>query len=567
MGSDDLEISRAARLVPVARLAETLGFREEEVEPYGRFKAKIRLECEKRLGPARAKAVVVTAITPTPLGEGKTVTTVGLGQALRHIGVSAWTCLRQPSAGPVFGIKGGAAGGGRAQVVPMEDINLHLTGDIHAVAIAHNLLAAFLDNHLSHGNALRIILERIHWARVVDVNDRALRRILVGLAEDCGPIRETRFDIAVASELMAVLALAVSFADLRARLARIIVAYRRGDDGHPTPLTAGDLKCAGAMAALLREALRPNLLQDLEGGPAFIHCGPFGNIAHGNSSVIADRIAARLADVVVTESGFGSDLGLEKYVHIKTPAGGIPAGAAVIVCTCRALKAHAGGFRVRPGAALDPALAGENLEILEKGLPNLAHHIRIVRGFGVPAVVAVNRFPGDSAKEIARAREFALAQGASAAVESNVHAQGGAGGADLARAVMKALAEGAQARPLFPVDAPVEEKIRTIATAVYGAAGVEFSHAAQLTLKRLEKAGLARAAVCMAKTHLSTTHDPELKGAPTGFTVPIREIRMSAGAGFVVPFLGDISTMPGLPTSPAGERIDIDADGNVTGLA
>jgi len=509
----------------------------------------------------------VTAITPTPLGEGKTVTTVGLGQALRHIGVNAWTCIRQPSAGPVFGIKGGAAGGGRAQIVPMEDINLHLTGDIHAVAIAHNLAAAFIDNHLNRDNVLRIIPERILWGRVVDVNDRALRRILTGLAEDCGPIRETRFDIAVASEVMAVLALASSYTDLRTRIGRIILAYRRGDDGVPTPLTADGLKCAGAMTALLRDALCPNLMQNLEGGPAFVHCGPFGNIAHGNSSVVADRIAGRLADVVVTEAGFGSDLGFEKYVHVKTPAGGIPASAAVIVCTCRAIKAHSGLFKVLPGAPLDPGLSTENMDALEAGLANLAHHLRIVRGFGVPPVVAINRFPGDSDREIARIRAYALAHGAADAVESLVHARGGPGGAALARAVMAALGQNAVARPLFPDDAPVEDKIRTIATSVYRAAGVEFSAASKLSLKRLEKAGLAKAAVCMAKTHLSTSHSAELKGAPEGFTIPVREIRISAGAGFVVPFLGDITTMPGLPSSPAGERIDIDADGNVTGLA
>ncbi|KAF0246996.1 MAG: formate--tetrahydrofolate [Planctomycetota bacterium] len=567
MGNSDLEISRAAKLVPMAKLAEKLGFREDEVEPYGRFKAKIRLEAEKRLGPPKAKMVVVTAITPTPLGEGKTVTTVGLGQALRQIGVNSWTCIRQPSAGPVFGIKGGAAGGGKSQVVPMEDINLHLTGDIHAVAIAHNLLAAFVDNHLNKGNALRIDPEGIQWGRVVDVNDRALRKVLVGLGDDCGPIRHSHFDIAVASEVMAVLALASSPKDLRERLARMIVGFRDGADGKPVLATAGDLKCAGAMAALLREALRPNLMQDMEGGPAFVHCGPFGNIAHGNSSIVADRIAARLADVVVTEAGFGSDLGFEKFVHVKTAAGGIPANAAVLVCTCRALKAHSGLFKVRPGMPLDPLLENENLDALEKGIGNLGHHIRNVRGFGIPVVVAINRFPGDSDREIARVRKYALEQGATDAVESQVHSKGGAGGAELAKAVIKAAGEGRTAKPLFVPDAPVEEKIRAIAAKVYGAAGVNFSPEAKGRIKRLERLGLDRMAVCMAKTHLSTSHDPELKGAPEGFTIPVREIRISAGAGFLVPFCGDVSTMPGLPSHPAGERIDIDDDGNVTGLA
>ncbi|MCC6738573.1 MAG: formate--tetrahydrofolate ligase [Planctomycetia bacterium] len=567
MGSNDLEISRTAALTPIAKFAEKLGFREDEVEPYGRYKAKVRLECEKRLGPPKAKMVVVTAITPTPLGEGKTVTTVGLGQALRHIGVNAWTCIRQPSAGPVFGIKGGAAGGGRSQVVPMEDINLHLTGDIHAVAIAHNLLAAFLDNHLNQGNALRIDVDGILWGRVVDVNDRALRQVLVGMADECGPIRRSHFDIAVASEVMAVLALAISPKDLRERLARMIVGFREDQPGKPLPATAGDLQCAGAMAALLREALRPNLMQNMEGGPAFVHCGPFGNIAHGNSSIVADRIAARMGDVVVTEAGFGSDLGFEKFVHVKTAAGGMPANAAVVVCTCRALKAHSGLFTVKPGVPLDPALAGENLDALERGIANLGHHIRNVRGFGIPAVVAINRFPGDSDREIERIRRYALEQGAADAVVSLVHAQGGPGGADLAKAVMKALGEGKTAKPHFAPDAPIEEKIRAIAAKVYNAKGVTFSPHAKGRMKRLERLGLGGLAVCMAKTHLSTSHDPELKGAPEGFTVPVREIRVSAGAGFVVPLLGDITTMPGLPSHPAGERISLDDDGNVTGLA
>jgi formate--tetrahydrofolate ligase len=567
MGSSDLEISRSAKLVPIGKLADRFGFREDEVEPYGRTKAKIRLEAEKRLGAPKGKMVVVTAITPTPLGEGKTVTTVGLGQALRHIGVNAWTCIRQPSAGPVFGIKGGAAGGGKSQVVPMEDINLHLTGDIHAVAIAHNLLAAFVDNHLNHGNALKIDPDSILWGRVVDVNDRALRKVLVGLSEDCGPIRHSRFDIAVASEVMAVLALAASPKDLRDRLARMIVGYREGDSGKPVPVTAGDLKCAGAMAALLREALRPNLMQNMEGGPAFVHCGPFGNIAHGNSSIVADRIAARLGDVVVTEAGFGSDLGFEKFIHVKTAAGGIPANAAVVVCTCRALKAHSGLFKVKPGIPLDPLLANENLGALEKGISNLGHHIRNVREFGIPAVVAVNRFPGDSDREIERIRAYALEQGATDAVISDVHAKGGPGGADLAKAVMKAAGEGKTAKPHFAPDAPVEEKIRAVAAKVYRAKDVAFAPAAKATLKKLAKDGLDRLAVCMAKTHLSTSHDPELKGAPEGFTLPVREIRISAGAGFVVPLCGDVTTMPGLPSHPAGERIDIDDDGNVTGLA
>lgn len=567
MGLDDLEISRTAKLVPIDGIARGLGFREEDIEPYGRSKAKIRLECEKHLGPQRARVVVVTAITPTPLGEGKTVTTVGLGQALRHVGASVVTCIRQPSAGPVFGIKGGAAGGGRSQVVPMEDINLHLTGDIHAVGLAHNLLAAFIDNHLNQGNDLRIIPDQVLWGRVVDVNDRALRRVLVGLAPDCGPIRESRFDIAVASEVMAVLALASSMTDLRDRLSRMIVAWRDPDSGRPVPVTAADLRAAGAMAALLREAIRPTLMQNMENGPAFIHCGPFGNIAHGNSSVIADRIASRVSDIIVTEAGFASDLGFEKYVHVKTPAGGIPASAAVVVCTARALKAHSGLFRVRRGVPLDPGLANENLAALETGLPNLGHHIRNVRGFGIPAVVAINRFPFDTDAEIRRIHDYAIEAGATAAVESNVWAKGGAGGADLAKAVLAAVAQGALARPHFAPDAPVEEKIRTVCAKVYNAKGVEFSAAAKKTLKQLGRMGLDRLAVSMAKTHLSTSHDPELKGAPTGFTVPVREIRISAGAGFVVPLCGDVTTMPGLPSVPNGERIDIDADGNITGLA
>jgi formate--tetrahydrofolate ligase len=566
VGSDDLAISRTAKLRPIEELAASLGFRPDEVEPYGRTKAKIRLECEKRLGPPKGKLVVVTAITPTPLGEGKTVTTVGLGQALRHVGVKAWTCIRQPSAGPIFGIKGGAAGGGRAQIVPMEDINLHLTGDIHAVALAHNLLAACVDNHLNQGNALGIDPDSVLWGRVVDVNDRALRRVLVGLGDDCGPIRHSRFDIAVASEVMAILALAKDPRDLRARLGRIIVGSR-AKDGASVPATADDLRVAGAMAALLREAVRPTLMQNLEGGPAFVHCGPFGNIAHGNSSVVADRIAARLADVVVTEAGFGSDLGFEKFVHIKSAAGGIPASAAVVVCTCRALKAHSGRFKVKPGVPLDPALASENLQALEEGASNLVHHVRNVRGFGIPAVVAVNRFPFDTPAEIERVKRIAIDAGAAAAVESRVHAEGGPGGADLAREVMKALEAGATAKPHFAADAPVREKIETIAAKVYGAKKVAFAPEAEATLKKLKKEGLDRLAVCMAKSHLSTSHDASLKGAPAGFTLPVRELRLSAGAGFVVALCGDITTMPGLPSRPAAERIDVDDDGLVTGLA
>jgi formate--tetrahydrofolate ligase len=566
VGSDDLAISRAAKLKPIEELAASLGFRPEDVEPYGRTKAKIRLECEKRLGPPRGKVVVVTAITPTPLGEGKTVTAVGLGQALKHIGVRAWTCIRQPSAGPIFGIKGGAAGGGRSQIVPMEDINLHLTGDLHAVALAHNLLAAMVDNHLNQGNALALDAESVLWGRVVDVNDRALRRVLVGLAEGTGPIRHSRFDIAVASEVMAILALAKDPKDLRERLGRIIVGTR-AVEGKDRPATADDLKAAGAMAALLREAVRPTLMQNLEGGPAFVHCGPFGNIAHGNSSVVADRIAARLADVVVTEAGFGSDLGFEKFVHIKTAAGGIPASAAVVVCTCRALKAHSGRFKVKPGVPLDPALARENLDALYEGASNLVHHVRNVRGFGIPAVVAVNRFPFDTPAELEAVKKIGLEAGAAAAVESRVHAEGGAGGADLATAVMNAVGEGAAAKPHFAADAPVREKIEAVASKVYGAKGVAFSTEAEGTLRSLKKEGLDRLAVCMAKSHLSTSHDASLKGAPTGFVLPVREIRLSAGAGFVVALCGDITTMPGLPSRPAGERIDVDADGNVTGLA
>ncbi|GIW07097.1 MAG: formate--tetrahydrofolate ligase [Dehalococcoidia bacterium] len=560
----DLAIARSVTLRPIADVAADLGLLPDETEPYGRTKLKVRLEVLDRLRDAPlGKYIDVTAITPTPLGEGKTTTTVGLAQGLCRIGKRALAAVRQPSLGPVFGIKGGAAGGGWAQIVPMEDINLHLTGDMHAVSLAHNLCAAFLDNHLHHGNALGIDLHSIFWRRVVDVNDRALRAIVSGLGgKDNGIPRETGFDITSASELQAVLGLSTSLADLRERIGRIVVATTR--DG--TPVTTEDLKVAGAMAVLLKDALMPNLLQTLEGGPAFVHTGPFGNIAHGNSSIIADQIGLRLAEYVVTESGFGADLGCEKFMNIKCRVSGLRPDAVVLVATIRALKAHSGRYRVIAGRPLDPRLLEEDLESLEIGAANLIKQIENVRIFGVPVVVAINRFTSDTPAEIALVRRIAEQAGADAAVTADHWARGGAGAEELAEAVVAAAETPSKFRFLYELEWPVKRKIETIATQIYGAAGVAYLPAAERAIRAYERAGYGGLPICMAKTHLSLSHDPSLLGAPRGFTVTVRDVRLSAGAGFLFPLLGDMRTMPGLPRIPAGEAVDLDASGEPSGL-
>jgi formate--tetrahydrofolate ligase len=560
-----LHIAQAATMRPVAELGAELGLLPEELELYGPYKAKIRLEALDRLaGRPDGREIVVTAITPTPLGEGKTTTTIGLAQGLNRIGVRAAVAIRQPSLGPVFGIKGGAAGGGYSQIVPMEDFNLHLTGDNHAVGAAHNLGAAFIDNHLHHGNVLGIDPATITWPHVVDISDRALRHAVIGLgtAED-GPQRDTEWQITVASEVMAVLALATSLQDLRARLGRIVVARTTAD----VPVTLDDLKVAGAMTVLMRDAIKPNMLQTLEGGPAFVHAGPFANIAHGNSSVLADRIALKLVDAVCTEAGFGADMGAQKFFDIKCRLGGIRPSAAVIVATVRALKMHGGVGRIVAGKPLDPALEAEDAEAVRRGAANLAKQIENVAGYGVPVVVAINGFPTDAPSEVAAIRDVSLAAGARDAVVATHYADGGAGAEALARAVWTAAQEGApDFRFLYPDEAPLAEKIETIATRIYGADGVDFADGVLEQLARIEAIGYRHLPICMAKTHLSLSTDPKLKGRPTGFRVPVREARLFAGAGFVTAYCGDMRTMPGLPSRPGGEGVDIDAEGNVVGL-
>ncbi len=567
---NSLEIARSVKPRPIMDLALELGLHEDEVELYGPYKAKIcldgieRLEAEASAEGRRGKYVVVTAITPTPLGEGKTTTNIGLVQGLNRIGHRAAVCIRQPSLGPVFGIKGGAAGGGYSQVIPMEDFNLHLTGDNHAVGAAHNLLAAFVDNSLTHNNPLGIDPLGVLWPRVVDISDRAVRKAIVGLGgRENGYPRETEWQITVASEVMAVLALASDLQDLRRRLGRMVVAT--SFDGRR--ITAEDLKCAGSMTVLLRDAIKPNLLQTLEGGPAFVHCGPFANIAHGNNSVLADRLALATCDIACTEAGFGADMGAEKFFDIKCRQSGLRPDAAVMVATVRALKMHGGVGRIVAGRPLDPALEQENVEAVRHGSANLAAQIENVLHYHVPVVVAVNHYPGDTEAEVAAIREVAMAAGARDVVVSRHFAEGGAGAVDLARAVWDAADEGApNFQLLYPDDIPLREKIETIAVRIYGARGVDELPAATKALKLYEDLGYGNLPVCMAKTHLSLSHDPNLKGRPTGFRVPIREVRLSAGAGFITPLLGEMRTMPGLPSHPAGESIDIDKDGNIVGL-
>ena len=562
----DLEIARSVTPRPIIDIAHELGIADDELELYGPTKAKVTLEAITRLEAERprGKYVVVTAITPTPLGEGKSTTSVGLAQGLNHIGVKAAVNIRQPSLGPVFGIKGGAAGGGYSQVIPMEDFNLHLTGDVHAIGAAHNLAGAFLDNSLHHKNPLGIDPHGILWPRVLDISDRALRHVVIGLGgREDGVPRETEFVITVGSEVMAVLALATDLFDLRARLGRIVMAT----DTDGKAITADDLGVAGAMTVLLRDAIKPNLLQTLEGGPAFVHAGPFANIAHGNNSIIADRLALVTNDIVCTEAGFGADMGAEKFFDIKCRASGLSPDAAVVVATIRALKMHGGVGKIVAGKPLDPALLEENVEAVRLGGQNLAKQIENVTMFGVPAIVAINSFPTDTPAEVEAIREVALAAGARDAVVASHFVDGGAGAAALAEAVWAATQDGsARFELLYPDEMPLADKIVTIATRVYGADGVEFLPAARKSLAQFEALGYGQLPICMAKTQYSLSHDAALKNRPTGFTVPIREVRLSAGAGFVTPLCGEMRTMPGLPSRPGGEKIDIDADGNIVGL-
>jgi formate--tetrahydrofolate ligase len=561
-----LEIAQSVKPRPILDIAHELGLRDNEVELYGPTKAKVSLGAIQRLETTnpRGKYVVVTAITPTPLGEGKTTTTIGLVQGLNRIGHRAAVTIRQPSLGPVFGIKGGAAGGGYSQVIPMEDFNLHLTGDVHAIGAAHNLAAAFLDNSLHHGNPLSIDPLSILWPRVVDISDRAIRKVVIGLGgRENGVPRETEWQITVASEVMAALALATDIHDLRSRLGRMVLALNR--DG--AAVTAEDLKVAGAMTVLLRDAIKPNLLQTIEGDPAFVHCGPFANIAHGNSSILADRLALATTDIVCTEAGFGADMGAEKFFDIKCRASGLRPDAAVMVATVRALKMHGGVGKIVAGKPLDPALSAENVEGLRRGAENLAKQIEIVGQYNVPVVVALNWFPTDTPAEIEAIRDIALAAGARDAVVSRHFAEGGPGAADLAAAVWDAAQVGAPDFTfLYPDEASLREKIEALAVRVYGAAGVDEMPTATRALNQYERLGFGRLPVCMAKTQYSISHDPTLLGRPSGFRIPVRDVRLSAGAGFVTPLLGEMRTMPGLPSKPGGENIDIDADGNIVGL-
>jgi len=615
----DIEIAQAGKLKPILQIAEELGLKPNELELFGSYKAKVHLDVRDRLAKRKSgKYIDVTAITPTPLGEGKTTTTVGLSQALgAHLGKKVFTCIRQPSQGPTFGIKGGAAGGGYSQIIPMEDFNLHLTGDIHAITAAHNLMAAAIDARILHERAqpddeklfnafcpkdksgkrhfaeahlrrmkrlgfsvddpdqltpeqkralfrLDIDPNSLTWNRVIDVNDRLLRRIQIGLGdEEKGNERLAGYDITVASEIMAILALTTGLEDMRERLGRMVF----GTNTRGEAVTAEDLGVAGALTVLMKDAIMPNLMQTLEGTPAFVHAGPFANIAHGNSSIVADQIALKLADYVITESGFGADIGMEKFMDIKCRYSGLIPDVVVIVATIRALKMHGGGPRVVAGKPLDFAYTTENLELLQKGMPNMVRHIQNAKLFGVPVVVAVNSFKDDTDAEIELVRKYAVEAGAEGAYKCTHWAHGGKGALELAKAVMAAANKPKEFKFLYPLEAGIKEKIETIATKFYGAAGVQFSPEAEAKVQLYTRLGFDKLPICMAKTHLSFTDRPEVKGAPTGFMLPIRDIRASAGAGFLYPLVGSMRTMPGLPTRPVFFDIDLDLEtGKVKGL-
>ncbi len=579
----DIDIARAATLRPLGEIAERIGLLPDELIPYGPTKAKVHLDALKRIGAnPRGKYIDVTAITPTPLGEGKTTTTVGLTQALGAIGKEAIACIRQPSMGPTFGIKGGAAGGGYSQVVPMDEFNLHLTGDIHAIGAAHNMVAAAIDARWYHESRLTdahlaelglkrlgIDVFNLQWNRVVDINDRALRQVIVGLGGKAdGRPRETGFDITVASELMAILALvdgdsyAPALRNLRERVSRVVFGTAKSGE----PLTLADLGIAGAVTVLMKDTLHPTLMQTLEGQAAFVHAGPFANIAHGNSSILADRVALHLGDYVVTESGFGADMGMEKFMDIKCRTSGLSPDCVVLVATVRALKTHGGGPKVVLGRPMDKAYTEENLSLLQAGMPNLEAHIHNAKRYGVPVVVAINSFPTDTWAEIDLIRKEALEAGAFDAVLAEHWAQGGQGATALAESVVQACEEPNEFAYLYPLNMSIKEKIEIISKEIYGAAAVEYSPTAERQVADFEKAGFGYLPICMAKTHLSISHDPSLKGAPKGFTVPVREVRASVGAGFIYPLLGEMRTMPGLGATPAFMKVDIDDNGNVVGL-
>ena len=561
----DLAIAQDAKLVPINQIAEQMGLDPEtDLEHYGKHIAKINLETlDKLKGRPDAKYVDVTAITPTPLGEGKSTTTVGIGQAMKHIGKRAVITVRQPSQGPTFGIKGGAAGGGYSQIVPMEHFNLHLTGDIHAIGAAHNLIAAMLDAHIYHGNRRNIDIHNIAWRRVVDLNDRALRNVVIGLGRRFdGVPRQSGYDITVASELMAILALTTSLQDMRQRIGRMVIAY----DKDKNPVTAEDIQAAGAATVLMKEAIKPNLMQTLENTPALVHAGPFANIAHGNSSIIADMIAMKSGDYVITESGFGADIGAEKFFNIKSRISGLRPNAVVLVTTVRALKAHTDKYRIIPGRAIDPALGEENVADVEAGAVNMVRHLENLRKFGVNPVVAVNVFPQDTEREIEAVREIALAAGAVGAAAARHWAEGGAGAVELAEMIVSACEAPNHFRLLYPDEMSIKGKIETIATEIYRADGVDYAPMVQRKIRQYEEQGLGRLPICMAKTHLSLSDNPKLKGAPEGFRITVTDIRASAGAGFIYPLCGDVRTMPGLGRRPAAMNVDIDDEGKVVGL-
>jgi len=568
--ASDLDIARAATLEPIEAIAWKLGISSHELTPVGNGMAKITWEAiSERFNRPQGSLVLVTSVNPTPFGEGKTVTTIGLTQALCAIGSMATCVIREPSMGPVFGIKGGAAGGGYSQVLPMEDINLHFTGDMHAITSTHNLLSALIDNHLKFGNDCKIDTERISWPRVIDMNDRSLRQIVIGLGTAAnGNVRQDRFDITAASEVMAILVLASDYADLRRRLGEIVI----GPSVEGNPIKAEEIGAAGAMALLLRNAFLPNLVQTLEGNPAFIHGGPFANIAHGNSSVIADRIALGAADIVVTEAGFGSDMGAEKFMHIKAANSGKSPDCVVMNVTVRSMKLHGGAFGERGGYRPTPEqLATENVEAVIVGATgNLDRHIRNMAGFGMPVVVSINRFSTDTDAELAALSDAARASGATDVTICEVHAKGGAGGEQLAKAVVSAvhdhIAAGRPFTPLFMPDATVREKIDSIATRIYKADRVVIEASAAKQLALIEAWGYGTLPVCMAKTQYSFSHDHNLLGAPSGFTIPIKEFRLNAGAGFVVAICGNMMTMPGLPKRPAALDMDMDENGNLIGV-
>lgn len=572
----DLEIAQEAETRPIVEIAAKIGLSEDDLELYGKYKAKIKLEVMDRLKDnPDGKLIDVTAVTPTPLGEGKTVTLIGVSMAMSKLaaerGKTVITTIREPSMGPVFGIKGGAAGGGYSQVLPMEDINLHFTGDIHAIGAANNLLAAMLDNQMFHPTFRRKNLHdidpnSISWNRVVDLNDSALTNVKIGTVSKKdvnGYPRDSGYDITVASEIMAILALASDLKDLRRRLGRIVPAYTK--DGKP--VTADDLKAAGAMTVVLKDALKPNLIQTLEHTPAIMHCGPFANIAQGNNSIIADKMALKLADYVLTESGFGADMGAEKFLNIKCRKAGYKPNCIILVATIRALKLHGGAFDFPPGKTPPKeVLEAENVEAVKKGCVNMIKHINNMKKFGVPVVVAVNRFASDTDAEVEAVKEIALAEGADAAEAGDFHARGGEGAMDIGRAVIEACEKPSDFKLLYPDDMPIRQKIETIAKEIYGADGVEFSEVAEKKIQMFEELGYGNLPMCMAKTHLSLSHDPHLKGAPTGYMLPIRDIRPSIGAGFLYPLCGEMRTMPGLPSVPAAEDVDIDENGKTLGL-